>query len=244
MRDGHRRRREKSSCPSAVAGNTHARCARVAIPFAGDRVRPLQKANNSCQSAAVGIMRVGYDPMGVLSAGGHDDSGASLSPVEERFQAISAGAFHTCGLRPDGSAFCWGSDSYGQASASEGSGLVAVSAGVHHTCGLLPDGQPQCWGMNDSGQMSPPENERFASISCGGGYTCGLRYDGSLVCWGESAYVPESEAGPFVSISSGETHTCALRFDGSAVCWGRKDEGEATPPEGERFAVEQVEVGG
>ena len=35
----------------------------------------------------------------------------------------------------------------------------------------------------------------------------------------------------------GSDHTCALRADGSPVCWGNSDYGQATPPEGERFAT-------
>ena len=41
--------------------------------------------------------------------------------------------------------------------------------------------------------------------------------------------------GSFTTISSGWWHTCALRQDGTAVCWGLNDEGQASPPDGERF---------
>ena len=38
------------------------------------------------------------------------------------------------------------------------------------------------------------------------------------------------------TLSSGELHTCALRQNGTPVCWGYDVDGQASPPEGERFA--------
>ena len=41
---------------------------------------------------------------------GSDDSGQIAVPPWQRFDAIAAGADHTCGLRVEGDAMCWGSD--------------------------------------------------------------------------------------------------------------------------------------
>ena len=65
-----------------------------------------------------------------------------------RFERLSAGGQHTCGLTADGSAWCWGSNAFGQlgnGSSSASNAPVAVAtaerftrivAGQAHTCAL------------------------------------------------------------------------------------------------------------
>ncbi|MDT8317168.1 MAG: RCC1 domain-containing protein [bacterium] len=50
--------------------------------------------------------------------------------------AISAGTYHTVGLREDGSVIAVGDNSRGQTNVSNWMGMKAVSAGVFHTVGL------------------------------------------------------------------------------------------------------------
>ena len=131
--------------------------------------------------------------------------------TKTKFVSVSAGRYHTCGLRVDGSVACWGRDEYGQATppeapgatveigATAGVGVVgdvgvqvtkgefaSASAGWDHTCGVRVDGYVACWGFNADGKATPPEGE-FASVSAGGGHTCGLRVDGYVACWGSQA---------------------------------------------------------
>ena len=47
------------------------------------------------------------------------------------FQTVSAGGYHSCGLRADDTITCWGSDNYGQAAAPAGA-FQTVSAGSSH----------------------------------------------------------------------------------------------------------------
>jgi len=95
---------------------------------------------------------------------------------------ISAGAYHTCVLKSDGSLACWGQNTFGQSTPPAGT-FIAVSAGSYHTCGLKSDSSAACWGHNDFGQSVPP-SETFKAISAGGFHNCGLKPDGSLACWG------------------------------------------------------------
>ena len=101
--------------------------------------------------------------------------------------SVSAGGYHTCMVRTDGSIACWGFDDRGQASPPAGS-FSSVSAGGDHTCGVRTDGSIACWGFDDSGQASPPAGS-FFSVSAGGiQHTCGVKTDGSIVCWGNDDY--------------------------------------------------------
>ena len=55
---------------------------------------------------------------------------------------MSAGGFHTCGVRVDSSVAC---TEYGEATPPEGE-FTSVSAGTDHTCGVRVDGSVTCWG--------------------------------------------------------------------------------------------------
>src|SRR5262245_59449325 len=61
--------------------------------------------------------------------------------------AISAGAFHVCRLKTDGSVACWGDNGEGETS-PPAVAFSAISAGINHTCGMKNDGSIACWGGN------------------------------------------------------------------------------------------------
>ena len=68
---------------------------------------------------------------------------------------MSAGGYHTCGLRTDGSAACWGWNTDGQATPPAGT-FTSISAGRFHTCGMKVNGTVACWVKNSDGQATPP----------------------------------------------------------------------------------------
>ena len=57
---------------------------------------------------------------GSVACWGADYSGQATPPGGS-FNSVSAGGFHTCGVRNNGSVACWGSDEYGQATPPAGS---------------------------------------------------------------------------------------------------------------------------
>ena len=117
----------------------------------------------------------------------------------EAFVSVSAGRFHTCGVKRDGSVACWGWNRSGQAAPRAGE-FASVSAGERHTCGVKRDGSVACWG---NGQTAPPAGE-FASGSAGSSHTCWVRRDRSVVCWGLEGYGHATPpAGEFSSVSAG-----------------------------------------
>ena len=121
---------------------------------------------------------------------------------------ISAGAEHTCGVRADGTLWCWGNGSRGRlgldshdhrdrpTQVGTSQNWVSVASGGNHTCGVRDDHSLWCWGRNRRGQLGHgddvdrdvPEQvgtlTNWRAVATGGAHTCGLRTDGTLWCWG------------------------------------------------------------
>jgi len=69
---------------------------------------------NSCGlSVALWPFLVALRADGAAVCWGSNSSGQS-TPAAGPFQALEAGAYHTCGLRADGAAVCWGDNYFGQ----------------------------------------------------------------------------------------------------------------------------------
>jgi alpha-tubulin suppressor-like RCC1 family protein len=127
---------------------------------------------------------------------------------------VTAGDFHSCGLRAPGRLFCWGGNESGQL----GDGTTAprpvptrvgtantwtqVSAGVAHTCAVRSPGTLWCWGANEVGQLGDgTTTARLTPVQVGG-------------------------ATDWAQVAAGRGHTCALRRTGALFCWGANDWGQ------------------
>jgi alpha-tubulin suppressor-like RCC1 family protein len=118
---------------------------------------------------------------------------------------------HTCGVRSDGTAFCWGLNSDGQngtgdqattrspAAVSGVDDATAITAGMTHACAARASGT-SCWG---------------ASTLIG---------DGTV----ERRLVPTavSSDAAFVELTAGFEHTCGRSSGGDVWCWGRNGSGQ------------------
>lgn len=129
------------------------------------------------------------------------------------WRAVSAGGYHTCAIKTDGTLWCWGYNSEEQSGVNTFGGesnstigptqvgaesdWTAVSAGWNSTCGLRSDGSGWCWGSNGSGQLgvgyfgstswTPTQLPGgWKSLSAGSSYACGVGSDSTLWCWGAS----------------------------------------------------------
>ena len=197
----------------------------------------------------------GLRPGGLVVCAGDDKYGQS-SPPSGVYESITAGDFHTCRVKTDGSAECWGGFQKGAslvtlvlppgsslAAVAPGGTFTSVSAGKGHTCGVRTDVFVQCWGSNKNllgdgraGQATPPLG-RFLSVSAGGWHTCGVRTSGAVECWGEDEHGQATPpSGEFVAVTSGYNHACGIR-GGKVDCWGYNEDRRITPPSGEFVVV-------
>jgi len=135
---------------------------------------------------------------------------------------ITAGAFHTCVNRLDGSVYCWGLNSNGEigitstASCVLGSnynspyacvdkpqlvvatGVSQVVAGDLHTCSLA-SGVVSCWGSGGSGQVGNDYNDHSAPTVVATNFA-------------------------FSSIAAGGNTSCGIS-NAQVVCWGQQPKG-------------------
>ena len=168
----------------------------------------------------------------------------TLPPLEStvtKWSSISAGAFHTCGIRTNGEISCWGSNRFGESDPPSGT-FTAVSAGGTNTCGVRTNGEISCWGNNRFGESDPPSGT-FTAVSAGGNHTCGVRSNGAVSCWGSNThfggYTGQADplSGTFMAVSAGAFHTCGIRINGEISCRRSNADSESDPPSGTFTAV-------
>jgi alpha-tubulin suppressor-like RCC1 family protein len=148
-----------------------------------------------------------------------------LTPVQvkglDNVTAVAAGQGFTCGLRANGTVWCWGNSLFGElGNGTSGttagsltpvqvkttSPAIAVTAGQFHACALLLDSHSgaivQCWGSNQKGQLG----------------------DGTY----QLRSVPVTVAGlnDVLDVAAGAQHTCALVVSSGVQCWGTNADGQ------------------
>ncbi|MGH7630515.1 MAG: Ig-like domain-containing protein [Gemmatimonadales bacterium] len=143
-------------------------------------------------------------------------------PFGVRFDSVSAGQDHACGLARDGTVYCWGSNTSGHLGTGDtdarltATAVVAplgapavrytnVSAAALFTCARTTTDLVNCWGLNFDGQLGNAEN---AGVST------------------PNPRPLEVQGGPFDVVSALRGHACALTDVGFAVCWGDNASGQ------------------
>jgi alpha-tubulin suppressor-like RCC1 family protein len=158
---------------------------------------------------------------------------ASVSGSDTGWIEVAIGNDHMCGLRDDGSLWCWGKNTAGQlgdgsntqrdvpVQISAGSGVhwLSVTAGGDHSLAIKSDGSLWCWGDN-------------AFSSCGRGVTEGQMPQANNAPL--EVFEIQSNPLPWFTVSAGPqgNHVCGTRQDGSVWCWGSNALGEAAQPLG------------
>lgn len=84
-----------------------------------------------------------------------------------KFVAITAGAYHSCGITKSGAAYCWGLGIAGQLGIGDTLGrpkaapvpvagnhrFTSISGGELHTCAVTASGEIFCWGNGEDGRL-------------------------------------------------------------------------------------------
>ena len=165
-------------------------------------------------TSLTGAATTGYT---TLTATAGVRSAQVLLLVGTPFVGMAAGRAHTCGLTPEGQAYCWGDNDYGQLGDSTvtdrltptavrqgATRYVQITARGNHTCALTAAGQAFCWGKGAYGQLG---------------------YGASGVNRNVPVAVAQGSSS-FGRITAGEEHTCGLTDAGRAWCWGWNGDGQ------------------
>jgi hypothetical protein len=139
---------------------------------------------------------------------------------------VSAGGFHTVGLKSDGIVLAVGRNDHGQCNVNGWTGIIQVAAGATHTAGLKSDGTVIALGWNYFGECDVDDWTGIVQITAGVYHTVGLESDGTVVAAGWNHF-RQCEVGSWtdiIQVAAGAHHTVGLKKDGTVVAIGRPDE--------------------
>ncbi|HEY0906526.1 MAG TPA: hypothetical protein VGE17_04945, partial [Methylophilus sp.] len=135
-------------------------------------------------------------------------------PSSFNWAQVSTASDYSCGIKTNGTLWCWGANDYGQhgngtlvksfTPVQESTGAThwkSVSVAAGYACAVTTDGKIYCWGSDSTGalgngasgsQTSPMQeatgNTNWVSVSTGSQHACGLRSDNTLWCWGADSF--------------------------------------------------------
>lgn len=163
-------------------------------------------------------------------------------PAGQRWVAVNAGCFHTCGLTSAETLVCWGDTTHGATTVPPlptGEYWAKLGVGPHfRTCAITGSGGLICFGFNNAGELTIPalsRGETWTAAATGHQHTCGVSSAGALICWGSNyagkTSVPTLPVGEKWSATIvGAQHSCGVSSAGRMTCWGAYDGGRTTVP--------------
>ncbi|HTL34629.1 MAG TPA: hypothetical protein VL326_15985 [Kofleriaceae bacterium] len=167
----------------------------------------------------------GCDCMCQMRAMPPNESAPQQLPDRFQFDRLFAGGDHTCGIRVDGTLWCWGRNGARQLGVGDGGGSADHSAPMQ-----VVIVSPQVGGDDD-----------WLQVGTGDDHTCAIKQDNSLWCWGSNASGQLGQVGnptivrerpelvlggtisTYVEASAGIDYECVLGSDRQIWCLGRND---------------------
>ncbi len=135
---------------------------------------------------------------------------------------VAGGAFHTVGLKVDGTVVAVGYNEYGELVVAGWREIIQVLAGEYHTVGLKADGTVITTGWCVYGQCSVGDWTDIIQVAGRFLHTVGLRSNGTVVAVGDNTWGQCNVGGwtDIVQVAAGASHTVGLRSDGTVVAVG------------------------
>ncbi|MEM9191089.1 MAG: MopE-related protein [Myxococcota bacterium] len=183
----------------------------------------------------------------------HRDHGERVGAFDD-YVSVVGGAIRGCGLRRDGTVWCWSVSEdliAGPVEVSEVVELVGDPAG--HACARSRQGTVSCWGGNRYGQLGslPAQNDGkqafpvpgirgAVELASGTSHTCARFRSGQVWCWGRNNFgqlgdggtsdrhrpEPVSTIEDAAAVFAGGETTCVRHRSDRFSCWGRNDFGQ------------------
>jgi alpha-tubulin suppressor-like RCC1 family protein len=167
-------------------------------------------------------------------------------PVEggHRFETLTVGNWHACGIATSGAAYCWGGNYYGAlgtggdpAFASEpvavagGHTWRTIAAGAGVTCGVSSEHRLWCWGRNTTGAVADGTTSHrddpvpasttattWADVTIGALHACARQQDDSLWCWGDAVQAGLEQPSTVPVLVAAERPTAMVAAGRSHTC--------------------------
>ena len=128
--------------------------------------------------------------------------------------AVVVGAWHTLGLKQDGTVLAAGRDDDGQCDVSEWKDVVQIAAGARHSVALLRDGTVVATGSNEAHQCDVSEWKDVVEIACGDYATFARFADGTVAHTGYLDYADMDVWRDVTHISAGSYMAAGLYGSG------------------------------
>lgn len=196
---------------------------------------------HQCAIASGSLYCWGDGIFGKLGNGSNAGLTAPTKVGTDTWSAVATSFDTTCGIKTDGTLWCFGFGISGIAKVGTATTWTAVeqTAQGQGFYGLQGSSLWH-WAGATTPVASGSEND-WIQVASGAAHVCGIRTGGTLWCSGDNSYgqlgdgtletrtspVQVGTASDWVSVSAGTFQTCGIRGSGDLYCWGSNEYGEA-----------------